>query len=59
MLTDEEYLHWVEREMPSDLEALWSIICLELKIECCTCAIQDCEGSTELATALLENVPLT
>ena len=48
----EEYLARVERQMPSDLEALWSVTDLEVKI----CAIQDCEVSIELDTAPLANL---
>ena len=48
----EEYLARVERQMPSDLEALWSVTDLEIKI----CAIQDCEVSIELDTSPLANL---
>ena len=36
-----------------------STTCLELEIECCTSATQDCELFVESETAPLENVPLT
>ena len=42
----------VERQMPSDLGALWSVTDLEIKI----CAIQDCEVSIELHTTPLANL---
>ena len=45
--------------MSPKLKELRSATCLELKIECCTSATQDCEVFVESETAPLETVPLT
>ena len=45
--------------MSPELKESRSITCLELEIECCTGATQDCEVFVESDTAPLETVPLT
>ena len=45
--------------MSPELKKLRSATCLELEIECCTSATQDCDVSGEPLTAPLETVPLT
>ena len=55
----EENLPKLERQMSPELKELRSATYLELEIECCTSATQDCEVFAESETAPLETVPLT
>ena len=45
--------------MSPELKESRSATCLELEIECCRSATQDCEVFVESETAPLETVPLT
>ena len=45
--------------MSPELKELWSATCLELEIECCASATQDCEVFVKSETAPLETVLLT
>ena len=45
--------------MSPELKESKPATCLELDIECCTSATQDCEVFVESVTAPLETVPLT
>ena len=45
--------------MSPEVKELRSATCLELEIECCTSATQDCDVFDESLTAPLETVPLT
>ena len=58
MVTNEENFPKLERLSP-ELIASKSATCLELEIECCTIATQDCEVFVELEIAPLETVPQT
>ena len=59
MVTVEENVPKLERWMSPELKELKSTASLELEIECCTSATQDCEVFVESETAPIETVPLT
>ena len=59
MVTKEENLPKLERQMTPELKETRSATSLELETECCTNATQNCEVLVETETAPLETVPLT
>ena len=59
MVTNEENLLKLERQISPELKESRSNTCLELEIGSCTSATQDCEVFAESETAPSETVPLT